>query len=478
VKYVGIDWLQVELTEFFFIRDDPNAYAGTVLNGNTIGKLIKPNAIYGSQPWQTGAYPVGFGNSRGNQTALDISMDFGSVKLTSQTAFQYSNNEILSNITYANTAPLVVVQLAEKNHTWTQEFQLSSAHKGPFNWILGAWYYDNKTDDHEELLQDPVGVGDNVYVKDHAKTEAGFGEFSYAITPQLTAIAGVRYSHEWQAVYAAQGNPITPELGQASWDSTTPRVSLRYAVTPDVDAYATYSKGFKSGLFGGFDFSSKPVNPEKLTAYEVGVKSRINDVAELNVAAYYYNYTDEQFSQYNGLFFVYENAASSHIYGTELDGAYHLSKNWSLRFGGAYNHANYVKFPGASGEVPTGIGGNNSQAFDLSRKPMTRAPVWTGDLGLKYADHIGAAPFDSSVNVAASSKYYFEPSWRIVQRDYVKLNAQIEIKSSDDSRLTYQLWGKNLTNAAVIDSAIIISTGDFANYAPPRTYGASVRFQF
>jgi iron complex outermembrane recepter protein len=478
IKFVGLDWLQAELTEFVFIRNDPNSYAGTVLNGNTIATLIKPNAIYGSRPWETGAYPVGYGNSRGNQTALNINMDFGSMKLTSQTAFEYSNNQILSNITYANTSPLVDVQLSEKNHTLTQELQLSSSYSGPLNWILGYWFYDNKTDDHEELLLDPVGAGDNVYVKDHAKTQAVFGQLTYAITDQLTAIGGLRYSHEWQAAYAALGSTVTPELGQASWNSVTPRVSLRYAITPDMDVYATYSKGFKSGLFGGFDFSSKPVNPEKLSAYEVGFKSRINDVAELNVDAYYYNYTDEQFSQYNGLFFAYQNAANSHIYGTEVDGAYHLSQNWNLRFGGAYNHADYARFPGASGQVPTGIGGNMTQVFDLSGRQMTRAPRWTGDLGLKYSDHIGIAPIDASVNVAASSKYYFEPSFRIVQPNWVKVNVQIEMKSSDDSHFTYQLWGKNLTNEAVIDSAIIISTGDFANYAPPRTFGASVKFQF
>jgi iron complex outermembrane receptor protein len=478
LKFIGTDLLQVEVTEFVFTRIDPNAYAGTVLNGNTIAKLINPNSIYASKPWQTGAYPVGYGNSAGNQTALNINLDFGSVKVTSQTAYEYSNNEILSNITYANTAPLVVVQLAERNHTLTQELQLSSGYKGPLNWILGYWFYDNKTNDREELLQDPVTPAYNVFVSDHARTQAGFGELNYAFTDQLTAIAGVRYSHEWQAAYAALGTTREPELGQKAWNSVTPRVSLRFAPTPDVDVYATYSKGFKSGLFAGFSFSSTPVNPEKVNAYEVGIKSRINDVAEVNVAGYFYNYTDEQFSQYNGLYFVYENAASSHIYGTEVDGAYHLSKNFDLRFGGAYNHADYVKFPGASGEVPTGVGGNMSQAFDISGKPMARAPRWTGDLGLRYADHIGAAPVDSSVNVAVSSKYYFEPSFRIVQPDYVKLNAQIEVKASDDSHLTYQLWGKNLTNVAVIDSAIIISTGDFANYAPPRTFGASVRFQF
>jgi iron complex outermembrane receptor protein len=161
-----------------------------------------------------------------------------------------------------------------------------------------------------------------------------------------------------------------------------------------------------------------------------------------------------------------------------VDGAYHLSQNWNLRFGGAYNHADYARFPGASGQVPTGFGGNMTQVFDLSGRQMTRAPRWTGDLGLKYSDHIGIAPIDASVNVAASSKYYFEPSFRIVQSNWVKVNAQIEMKASDDSHFTYQLWGKNLTNEAVIDSAIIISTGDFANYAPPRTFGASVKFQF
>jgi iron complex outermembrane receptor protein len=477
LKFVGSDWLQAELIGLQFDRKNPNQYAGTVLNGNTLAVAIDPTALYSSRPWQTAQNEVGFGDSKGHQIALSTAADFSSIRITNLVSYQSSTNDIISDIDYS-AVPLVIVGLKEENRTITEELQISSKSQGPFGWTVGYFYFHNKTDDHEQLNHAEADPNSNFYVRERARTHAVFGELTYAFTDRLTGILGARYSNEWTSAFAAVGTPVTPMLGEKSWRSTTPRASLRYAVTPSANVYATFSKGFKSGLFGGFDFATTPVDPEKVDAYEVGVKSLLGRTAEINGAAYFYNYKDQQFSQYNGLFFVYRNAASSHIWGLETSGALHLAQDLDVRFGASYNHANYASFPGAPAQVPTGFGGNMPAAPDLSGKPMARAPRWTGNIGLNYVVHIAQTVTNASINAVVSDKYYFEPSYRIVQPAYGKINAQLDFKASRDSHLDFRLWAQNLTNVAVKEAPIIISLGDFINYAPPRTYGVSVGYQF
>src|SRR3546814_11112184 len=58
--------------------------------------------------------------------------------------------------------------------------------------------------------------------------------------------------------------------------------------------YAAWSKGFKSGTYNR-DTLGNPVNPEKVSAFEGGIKSTLFDRRlRLNVAGFYSDYTDLQ----------------------------------------------------------------------------------------------------------------------------------------------------------------------------------------
>ena len=77
-------------------------------------------------------------------------------------------------------------------------------------------------------------------------------------------------------------------------DEVTGRVALEYDVNENVLAYASVSRGFKSGGFNGSGLEP-PFEPEYLLAYEVGSKAILGDGrVQLNVAGFYYDYTDVQ----------------------------------------------------------------------------------------------------------------------------------------------------------------------------------------
>src|SRR3546814_14796396 len=62
--------------------------------------------------------------------------------------------------------------------------------------------------------------------------------------------------------------------------------------------YASVSRGFKAGGFQGqltFDPSVlQPFDDEKLTAYEVGIKTRVAPNLQVNAAVFDYEYSDAQ----------------------------------------------------------------------------------------------------------------------------------------------------------------------------------------
>src|SRR5690606_4318966 len=94
-------------------------------------------------------------------------------------------------------------------------------------------------------------AGPGVFFSDsQIKTEAyaGFGELNWNVTDRLTLIGGLRYSWEEKSGVGSILAGPEVDLGSPSWGSWTPRVSARFDISDQMNVYATFSKGFKSGV--------------------------------------------------------------------------------------------------------------------------------------------------------------------------------------------------------------------------------------
>ena len=88
-----------------------------------------------------------------------------------------------------------------------------------------------------------------------------------------------------------------------AWN-TSGDITVSYDVSPDIHAYATYARSFKSGginLSGlplnststGVDLSTQTVKPEKVNNYEIGLKTQfLNRRLTLNRAGYWTEVVD------------------------------------------------------------------------------------------------------------------------------------------------------------------------------------------
>ncbi|MCG8443473.1 MAG: TonB-dependent receptor [Caulobacterales bacterium] len=201
----------------------------------------------------------------------------------------------------------------------------------------------------------PVNVGLDLVVDAFGDVTvdnyAVFGEADVNLTDALTLILGGRFTYEEKDFVSSQlrpasGVPALP-LSEVSddWSNFSPRVGLNYQLDNGAIAYFTYSQGFKSGTFNGRANSEQTleaVDPEEVTAYEVGFKADLLDARlRVNAAAFYNDYRDIQLTAVIpdpllGIQIFLINAGAADVYGGELEIAARPNEAWDFTFGAGY----------------------------------------------------------------------------------------------------------------------------------------------
>ena len=123
-----------------------------------------------------------------------------------------------------------------------------------------------------------------------------FGQVEADFTPKLTLSFGGRYSEETRTS-SAFTSTLAGDVIEISVDekftSFSPRFSLNYSMTDDINLYTTISKGFKSGGVTRFGMEGIPYDPEIVWNYEVGLKADLlNNRLRINAAAFYMDWSD------------------------------------------------------------------------------------------------------------------------------------------------------------------------------------------
>lgn len=410
------------------------------------------------------------------------------------------------------SAHLAYNRQVEEGHSYSQEFQLQSAGNDRLTWIAGLYYYRNVTrtlptesrsglsnDLDPALLSGVAFVAPSVtrfYTKMPTTSYAAFAQLTYEIGDgHLTG--GLRYTIDKkslanQVYFVNRAGEEVPIVGRSadtgrSFKKPTWRLSYDHKIAPDVLAYVSYNRGFKSGGYNPTVTANaagqpKPVKPEVLDAYEVGIKSELLDRhLRANVSAFYYNYKDILVNSINAVTFLSElnNAASARHYGVDVDLNASVSQALSLRASATYLHAKYRDFPNAVISVPGPTGGAVPLVADASGENVIFAPKFTATLGADYTIDL---PNDS--RVVLSSTYYYNDGFdtqplggRTSIPSYSNVSASATWHLADD-RYFVRIWGDNLTNAKRPIFKLGGAYGFGGIYAKPVTYGASVGFKF
>jgi iron complex outermembrane receptor protein len=213
--------------------------------------------------------------------------------------------------------------------------------------------------DPDALLSDKA---EQSYVNVDSQGWAIYGDFTFSFTEKLDLTLGARYTYDKKKIRSqvldsggALGNNFNYEFytngfvsNSDSWNEFTPRLALNYFATDDVTLYFNAAKGYKSGGFAtfGFDLHGEEVDddgaappgttpvvfePEDITSYEVGAKTRLLDNRmQLNVALFQYTYKDLQMVYFDTGSSLVANVGKAEGQGLEADMRWLPSERWDV----------------------------------------------------------------------------------------------------------------------------------------------------
>jgi iron complex outermembrane receptor protein len=482
-----------------FLAYDEHAFAADPATGGHITTVDSdPSHTYGEWPSRGGKY-------RNYGGSLIIKGDLSFADFTSLTGYRdtkvwTSPDADASDLRLTNFDALNLLE------SWSQEFQLVSKSDSKLEWVAGLYAFHSKGGlgpvgiYGEGTTGVPIGGFGNPNQFDQAdlvlrgfgktKAFAGYAQASYPIVEGFKLTGGLRYS--WERRYLTQQQVQVPAFDylvvvdvpkeSKSFDSFDPKVGLEYSWGRNL-VYFTFTKGFRSGGYAiASPGSAGPVDPEKVTAFEIGGKHTIIPGVRFNWAVFKYKFKDLQVSRETndgqGSLFTLQNASDAKIKGAEAELTVDAIDNLSFNLGVGYTDAKFSNFENAAAFVPAPSGFGYVQAsVDVSGRPLARAPKWTISSQATYTIPIGDGHLDLSGNIYYTGKYFLDTPSNVFQTEYALINARATYFLPGD-HISVAAFVNNLTNKRIIDAMSSNAYALIVQPNAPRIIGATVSLKY
>jgi outer membrane receptor protein involved in Fe transport len=368
--------------------------------------------------------------------------------------------------------------------SFTQELRLSTDLSGAWQFLLGAFYQDVEKRQLQDFLfegeptLDPFG-GELLFVSalnEDLQQLAFFGEVSFDLTDNLTAVAGIRF-YDYEQTYSDTSNGLFndgySETNLKSDDSgETYKVSLTYQPNKSMSLYGTFAQGFRLGgphplvptsICEDAGIVPDEIDSDELDSFEVGAKFTFSDHATLNVSAFYVDWTgipvERTLECGVG---VTLNAGEAESKGIEVDGQVVLSDIWHLNYSVSYIGAELT-------EDAPGLG--------LSGDRLPGSPEFQASLGVQADFEVLGRPVFARADIAHVGEY-FNNLQEIAPNvgDYTTVNLSIGVEINDVISLDF--FARNLSGEEGL-TWVETEIGDGrANFIRPRTIGIEFRARF
>jgi iron complex outermembrane receptor protein len=395
----------------------------------------------------------------------------------------------------------------QRQSQFSQEFQLvGNTLNHRLNYVLGAYYFNEKG-----FLRDYVESGEGIYVIDgpnwfKTRNFAFFGQADYRLSDLIGITVGGRYTDEKKRFeggqqelnglfYKLAGSPCSDAAGNIfpnavlpngqtcrvannhpdpnnplrlypgginhlSFNNFSPKAGLQLYPSDQVMAYASWSKGYKTGgwttRYSTPQTTVSSFDPEKATTYEIGFKSTLLDRKLLvNGALFLTNYKGIQLNYQVGGSPTIANVGDGRIKGGELEIVARPMRPLTINMAVGYTDAYYTDLDAAVAVVsgPTAL-----QAGAFVGAPLPKTPKWKVNISPKLDVPLGE---HGTITLLADYTYIGSMD-NNVERTYVLhrpsvslVNASIAWKDPSD-RYTIAVGGTNLTNKRYLISGSAI----------------------
>lgn len=467
-------------------------------------------------------------NLRGVSATLD--WDIGNVSLKSITAYRFSKLFIQTDNDGSSAAILYEDPIQQTSKQFTQEVNISGkAFDDRLDWLAGVFYLHDRASLKADIYLPSLGdliiasaslgtaapppvfdlsqplipnllllgsdplLGNTLYggqptpvaflgfgAEQKSSSLAGFGQVTYRIADRLRVTAGLRYTRDEKDVFRRLHSNFVPTAAlcetqsKKSWTAWTGTAGVDFDLSDRAMLYGKVSRGYKAGGFNPAECTGS-FNPEILWSYEAGLKSTLADnQLRVNLAGFYYDFSDIQFTTYLNNSSTIRNAADATLYGIEAE--YMLAPRglagFSLDGSGSWIHSEYGS---QLLQDPLGLA-----TLDIKGNRLIRAPEWKLNFGAQQRiETANAGAFTLRGEAAYTSQIFHdvfngEAPFQSQTREapYWILNARLSWSSPGD-RFQAQLFAENITNKLYAYSRVAAATGAYVSgqFSPPRTYG-------
>jgi iron complex outermembrane receptor protein len=439
---------------------------------------------------------------------LTVAYDLGFATLKSMTQVRKDRSPWYFDLD-GSPLPNVQITVVAPEKMQTQEVNLTSSGDGPFQWLVGGFYFhDNSA---FRVFSSSFGYGNKT------RAWAGYADGTLRVGERLFLTAGARYSEERKhclvALTGGAAGPLSSCLGGDpihSEHATTPRANVRYQIEDNTSVYVSYSKGFKSGGFNDAT-AVTPYNPEHITDWEAGLKTDQGHY-RFELSAFHYDYKDLQF--------VYAcavvsppicpvaagtkviNAAKATSWGGEAQGTWIAGERIRFNGGVAYLHSRYDSFLNAAASAPRTAADtppctnpnpllcpNVAGSQNWSGQTPIRSPKWSGNVGFSANLPTQVGIFGLDGNLAYVDDYQSDTD----SLPCITINCGLGLKPrlvipahtlvdltlswrSNDQHLEAAVYARNLFDKNYILRTDASTLGDYATGGEPRVVGARLRY--
>lgn len=500
-------------------------------------------AQFGYTPPSTNPYdrvtdidaPLRVDTNEGGVSAI-ADWNLGGTTLTSVSAWRFWNWDAANDRDYTGIPIQTEQHIPSRQDQYSQELRLASNGDRAIRYVGGLYFFRQRVIGRPISIYGPAaaryligtttganatpvpanlldGYGTDGRTDFQSNSYAAFGEVNWRPVERVTLTGGLRYTYEHKTgsydtfvfggpatTNAALTNARLSILRGQSYAATvdggalTGRANIAWQATGDILGYASYARGEKSG---GINMSGLPLNdqnlpaigtavvrPEKNTAYEVGVKTRLFDNRlTFNLDGFYTRVTDFQSNVSDtraaaALRTYLANIPLVTVRGVEADAIVAVTRAVSLRASVAYADGRYDRYP--AGPCPIEAIGNAATACNLSGIGLPGLPKWSSTIGGDYLQPV--ARLRGSVFAHADANYrgkqYGDPTGSRFTTigSYTVVNGSVGYRSDRGWELA--IFARNLFDRDYIQN-VTVQAGNsgliLATPSDPRTIGLTFR---
>ncbi len=391
------------------------------------------------------------------------------------------------------------------------ELQLTSNGAGNLEWVIGAFFLQEELA-NAFLWYDIASTVDNVpvtpadlnayaswanQIRVDTTSTAVYGQASYAINDTTRLVGGIRYTddeRDWK-IYGQDATDLSrinfsvlevPD-GNGAWDKVTWKAGVEHDVNENSMVYATVSTGFLAGNQQGAFNGTDSYDEQTVTAYELGSKNVLMDRRLVINAAFYVNHFEDllatRFVDAGATTLAFtDNAGEVEAVGLELEIDWLPNERLQLGALIAIQDASYGDFvlPNVFQEGGRTIN-DVDNLFQLDGLQVQHSPDFTVTLLGAYTFDLGATgKLIPGVTLYYSDDYRVDDSpWFFGnQGAYTKTDLSLAWWSSTEA-WSLRAFINNLEDEATLLKATRFG-GDVAitDYAAPRTFGVTFRYQY